>query len=279
MQKNTHVLTNIIRIGALDNSASQEKARLLQTTFSALEIPSEIGLIADQSALLLGDVDILAIEMAELPPFLPEGWKIGAVSKRRDPGEALVIKTTTLDAGRLFGLPEGARVGCSSPLQLVQFREFRADLELILTPLGRRDPMELFSEGLAGLVVPAHTLSDVSPDLRVVRLHPREVVPYPAQGVTAWIANAWDLPVRRLLRRIHHPEVSAVTNIERMALRLLHPETHAAFGAYCFRDNQGNFHVHAVLVPPGGGALKRASLSSSTSYRLAERLVNALATD
>lgn len=274
-------MTNTIRIGALNNTASQEKARILKTAFSGLEISSEIGLIADQSALLLGDVDVLAVEMAELPPFLPEGWKIAAVSERLDPGEMLVVKTKTMESGRLFGLPEGAVVGCTSPLQLAQFREFRPDLELILTAPGCQDPLELFSEGTSGLIVAAHALASFSPDpaeFKVIRLHPKEMVPCPAQGVTAWIANAWDLPVCRLLRQIHHPEVSAVTNVERMALRLLPPETYAAFGAYCSRDNHGNFHVHGVLAPSDGGALKRASLSSSTSFRLSERLVSALTT-
>ena len=281
LQKNIHVLTNTIRIGILDNTVAQQNARILEAAFSALEIPSELVLIADQTALLLGDVDVLAIPMAQLPPFLPEGWKIGAVSERLDPAEVLLLKTGTPGSDHLFGLPTGAVVGCSSPLQLVQFHEFRPDLELILTAPGLQDPLELFSEGISGLIFPAHSLVSFSPDpaqFKVIRLHPSEMVPYPAQGVMAWIVNVWDLPVRRLLRRIHHPEVSAVTNIERMALRLLPPETYAAFGACCYRDNHGNFHVHGVLVPPDRGALKRASLSSSTSFRLAERLVNALTT-
>lgn len=271
---------NSIRIGTLDEAFSLKRAHHLQAIFAARETSSEILMIPDDDALLRGDVDILTADMTELPPFLPDGWKIAAVSRRQDPSESLVVKPEAVrEPGRLFGLAEGALVGCHSLLQAGQLRIFRPDLELIV-----KSPKEGFgvfhNDHYAAYVVPTHALDSLSldPDVyNVIRLHPLEMVPAPAQGVTAWITNAGDLPTRRLLKSIHNPEVSAVTNVERMALRLLAPGTYEAFGAYCSRDKIGNFHVHGILFPRDGSGPKQAKLSSSTSFRLAERLVAALA--
>ena len=271
---------NSIRIGALEDAFSLKRARHLQAIFAAQETSSEILIILDEDALLRGDVDILTADMAELPAFLPDGWKIAALSGRQDPSESLVVKQEEIsEPGRLFGLAEGALVGCPSLLQAGQLRVFRPDLELIV-----KSPREGFgvihNDDYAAYVVPTHVLDSLSldPDAhKAIRLHPLEMIPAPAQGVTAWIAHTDDLPTRRLLKRVHHPEVSAVTNVERMALRLLAPGSYNAFGAYCSRDKIGNLHVHGILFPTDGNGPKQVKLSSSTSFRLAERLVAALA--
>ena len=270
---------NSIRIGALENTFSLQRARNLHEALAAQEISSEITLVQDEDALLRGDVDILTADMAELPAFLPDSWKIAGVSKRLDPSDSLVVRSAEImEQGRLFGLPEGVQVACASPLQAGQLRIFRPDLKLVVSTL--REGLDVFkNDGYAAFVVPAHYLENLFPDPvshKVIPLHPHEMIPAPAQGVTGWIANVDDLPVRRLLKRIHIPEVSAVTNVERMALRLIAPATYTAFGAYCSRDKIGNFHVHGILFPADGSAPKRAKLSSSTSFRLAERLVEAL---
>lgn len=270
---------NSIRIGALEDIFSLQRARNLQASLAAEEISSEITLIQDVDALLRGDVDVLTADMAELPALLPESWKIAGVSSRLAPSDSLVVRTAEImEQGRLFGLPEGSLVACASPLQAGQLKLFRPDLELLVRTL--REGLDIFqNDGCAAYLLPSHCLDILFPDqasFKVISLHPHEMIPAPAQGVSAWIANADDLPVRRLLKRIHIPEVSAATNVERMALRLLDPDTYKAFGAYCSRDKIGNFHVHGILFPADGSEPKRAKLSSSTSFRLAERLVEAL---
>lgn len=280
LRKNLQTVINSMRIGVEGDALSLQRARHLQAALSTQEIPSEIVFIPDQTALLRGDVDVLTADMASLPAFLPDGWKISAVSGRKDPAESLVVKSSVImDPGRLFGLPEGLLVECASPLQAGQLRIFRPDLELVVTAL-RQMPDLFDNASCTARVVPAHFLDSLSPDpgvWKVIRLHPQEIVPPPGQGVMAWIASADDLPIRRLLRRVHHPEVSAVTNVERMALRLLAPGTYEAFGAYCSQDKIGNFHVHGILFPLDGSGPKRFNLSSSTSFRLAERLIAGLA--
>jgi porphobilinogen deaminase len=100
-------------------------------------------------------------------------------------------------------------------------------------------------------------------------------VPAPGQGVVAWVCNRDDLKSRQLLKNIHHPEVSACTNVERRVLQHVETELQSDFlGVYCEQDASGNYHVFAVCE--AGGQLKRARLSSSTRLGLAEKLVQQL---
>lgn|GEM_PF-1704018 len=271
-------MTNSIRIAVFAEGALKEEALQAQKLLSEAGILSEVSEVEDPTALLRGDIDVFPVDMATLPPFLPEGWKIAAVSGRRDPGDVLLVRPDAKAAGQLFGLPAQALVGCFSSLQMAQFVDFRPDLEV--TRVGEDSAataLALLREGqLDGLLIPAHIAFSFSRDFlpfQVTRLHPMEMVPLPAQGVTAWITFAGDTATQRLLKSIHHPGVSAVTNIERMALRHLGHDAFGAFGAYCTRDANGNYHLCAAYVAQQRGVLQRATLSSSTNFRLAERIV------
>jgi hydroxymethylbilane synthase len=275
-------LASSIRIAVFAHGAQKEKVLRARGVLSEAGIRAEILEVEGPTALLRGDIDVFPADMATLPPLLPEGWKIAAVSERQDPADVLLVRVGSTTAGRLFGLRERARVGCFSPLQKAQFGEFRPDLEL--TMAGEDDvagTLALLWEGqLDGLLVPAHVAFSFSQELlpfQATRLHPQEMVPLPAQGVTAWIAFDGDASVQRMLKAIHHPEVSAATNVERMALRLLGQDAFGNFGAYCTRDAGGNYHVSAARSERQSGMLRRAAISSSTNFQLAARLAASIA--
>lgn len=274
-------MTSSIRIAVFAEGVLKEKALQARDLLSEAGIRSEISVVEDATGLLRGDIDVFPVDMATLPPSLPEEWKIVAVSERQDPGDILLVRPGLAADGQLFGLPERALLGCFSPLQMVQFGDFRPDLEM--TRIGEDDiagTLVFLQKGqLDGLLVPAHlaySLVQAFSPFQATRLHPQEMVPLPAQGVIAWIAFANDTATQRLMQGIHHPEVSAVTNIERMALRHLGQGAFENFGAYCTRDANGNYHVTAAFKEPGSGMLKRATISSSTNFRLSERIAASL---
>ena len=111
---------------------------------------------------------------------------------------------------------------------------------------------------------------DVS-DLRVVELNPREFVPAPAQGVLAWQTLRDDIPTRTILQKIHHPDISARTNVERRVLQLLDGGCQLPLGVHCELDAAGNYHAFAACFLDG--QMRRARLSSSTRAGMAEKLV------
>src|SRR5262249_22551250 len=64
----------------------------------------------------------------ELPPALPDGLAIGAITEREDPRDAFVARH---GLASLAELPHGARLGTSSPRRRTQLRAWRQDLELV----------------------------------------------------------------------------------------------------------------------------------------------------
>jgi len=233
-----------------------------------------------EDALMRGEVDLAVHSMKDLPTEQPEGLAITAVSYRADPADWLVIRRERVAEGQLLRLPPQALVGTSSARRKAQLLDFRPDVQIgdirgnVPTRLNklRRGDFDAILLAAAGL----HRLAVDLSDVEVVKLNPREFIPAPAQGVLAFQTLRDDLSTRRILRSIHHREVAMRTNIERGVLQLMNGGCHMPLGVYCERDQQGHYHVWAAVADTWDGPLRRAHLSSSTHYRLAERIVEAL---
>jgi hydroxymethylbilane synthase len=228
-----------------------------------------------EDALLRGEVDVAVHSMKDLPTSQPEGLVITAVSYRDNPADWLIIRRESAVSGKLFKLTKNAVVGTSANRRKAQLRDFRPDVQLkdirgnVPTRLeklrsGDFDAIFLAAAGVSRLGL------DLS-DFEVVELNPREFVPAPAQGVLAWQTNRDDTDTRLILKKIHHSEISSCTNVERKVLQLMEGGCQLPLGVHCERDAAGHFHAFAACEI--GGELKRARLSSSTSFGMAEKLV------
>ena len=78
-------------------------------------------------AIAAGDADIAVHSMKDVPAELPEGFVIGAVLPRADPRDAFISRTYP----GLEALPQGARVGTSSPRRRCILKAARPDLEIL----------------------------------------------------------------------------------------------------------------------------------------------------
>jgi len=228
-----------------------------------------------EDALLRGEIDLAVHSMKDLPTSQPEGLAITAVSYRDNPADWLMVRRESVVSGKIFKLKEGAIVGTSANRRKAQLLDYRPDVQLkdirgnVPTRLeklraGDFDAIFLAAAGVSRLGL------DLS-DFEVVELNPREFVPAPAQGVLAWQTNRDDTQTRLILKKIHHPEISALTNVERRVLQLMDGGCQLPLGAHCERDATGNFHAFAACEI--SGTMRRAQLSSSTSFGMAEKLV------
>jgi len=77
-----------------------------------------------------------------------------------------------------------------------------------------------------------------------------------------------------LLKKLHRPDVSAVTNVERRVLQLMEGGCQLPLGVHCERDSTGSFHAFAACEV--GGEMRRVRLSSSTNFGLAEAIAQKL---
>ncbi|MCC6280883.1 MAG: hydroxymethylbilane synthase [Saprospiraceae bacterium] len=231
-----------------------------------------------EDALLRGDIDLAVHSMKDLPTSPPEGLVITAVSYRDNPADWLIIRKEAVDTTQVFKMKQGAVVGTSANRRKAQLIDFRPDVQLkdirgnVPTRLeklrsGDFDAIFLAAAGVSRLGL------DLT-DFLLVELNPREFVPAPAQGVLAWQTNRDDTATRLILRRLHHSEISACTNVERKVLQLMSGGCQLPLGVHCERDAAGNYHAFAACEV--GGTMRRARVSSSTSAGVAEQLIELL---
>lgn len=235
-----------------------------------------------EDALLRGDIDLAVHSMKDLPTESPKNLAITAVSYRENPADWILMNKEAWVDDLVFNVKANAIVGTSSARRKAQLNSFRNDFEIkdirgnVPTRIrklreGQFDAIVLAAAGITRLDL------DIE-DLKIFKLHPKEFIPAPAQGVLAFQTVKSDVETRRLLKAIHHQEVSDVTNVERKVLKLLDGGCHMPLGVYCEKDQGGNYHVWAAMSTQHGAPLQTAKLSSATSYQLAEKIIEQLKT-
>jgi hydroxymethylbilane synthase len=234
--------------------------------------------IEDQ--LLNGDIDMAVHSMKDLPTASPEGLVVTAVSYRENPADSLIIDKGSYVKGKIMNLPEGAIVGTSSARRKAQLLSFRPDLN-VKDIRGNVDTRlrKLKEQDFDAIVLAAAGFSRLEMDMsdfQVVTFNPKEFIPAPAQGVLAFQSRLEDLGTRRVLKNIHRSDVASCTNVERKALNLIEGGCHTPVGIYCERDSNGYYHVWAAIADTWNAPVRRVQISSSTTYHLAEQIVEKL---
>ena len=233
-----------------------------------------------EDSLLRGDIDMAVHSMKDLPTTSPDGLVVSAVSYRENPADWLLIRKDCVEPAALFQLKKEALVGTSSARRKAQLLHFRSDIQLkdIRGNVPTRI-QKLMDGGFDAIVLAAAGISRLELDLsevHLVKLNPKEFVPAPAQGVLAFQTCIDDVEIRRALKKIHHSAVAACTNVERKVLKLFDGGCHMPLGVYCEQDAAGNFHIWAAKADHWDAPLQSIRLSSSTSFQLAEQVVEAL---
>ncbi|HVL52548.1 MAG TPA: hydroxymethylbilane synthase [Actinomycetota bacterium] len=214
-----------------------------------------------QMALLGGKVDAGVHSLKDLPTAPVEGLTIAAIPPRADPREALVGST-------LDGLPQGARVGTSSPRRTAQLRYLRPDLEV--SPLngnlatriskvasGEYAAAMLAAAGLARLGLEA---DDVIP----ITL----ALPAPGQGALAVEVRA-DAPlVAELVAQLHDASTATAVHAERAVLSRLGGGCLLPVSAYGLVED-GVLNLEARVISSDGGVQIKHSVHGTPGDHLA----------
>jgi hydroxymethylbilane synthase len=233
-----------------------------------------------EKALLSGEVDFAVHALQDLPTTQPNGLVLAGVSKRESPAEWLLMRKNDLADDQLFSLKEKATVGVSSTRRKAQMFDFRPDVVFKEMTGNESDCLENLRKGnFDAIILAGENINylglDVS-DLFVLKFNPREFIPAPAQGILAYQCCEADLEIRRLLKQLHRPETTAVSNVERKILKLMGGDLQMPIGVYCEQDANSHYHVWAAYAQTWDAQLKRVRLSSSTNFNLAERVVEML---
>lgn len=292
-----------IKIGSRGSKLALWQAHYLQGLLNDKGIDSEVTIIKTQGdkiqhlgfdklegkgfftkeledALSLGEIDMAVHSMKDMPTESPAGLCLTALSYRDDPADTLIIRKDKVDRTADFRLVRGAIVGSSSARRKSQMLSLRSDINMkdirgnVPTRInklreGAYDAILLAQAGLNRLGLELD-------DLEVVRLHPREFVPAPAQAVLAYQCRIDDVRVRRLLMKIHNPDVAELTNVERKVLNMMDGGCHLPLGVYCRKDDMGYYHAEAYYSATESGKGKRVSVSLSTTSGMAQKIYEEL---
>ncbi len=233
-----------------------------------------------EEALLREEVDIAVHSMKDLPTTMDEQLTIAGVSERADPADWLIIGPDAIDLNDKLSLKKKAFVGTSSNRRKAQICHIRDDLQTVDIRGNVTTRLDKLQRGqIDALVLAAAGPTRLALDLsafKVVKLHPREFVPAPAQGVMAYQIKSTRNRLREILKPIHHEDVAIVTTVERKILKILDGGCHLPLGAFCETDPLGYYHVWVAYATSLTHPIKHVNLSLSTVDGLAESIIDQL---
>lgn len=296
-------MTNYIRLGTRGSKLALWQAYYTRDLLESIGVTTEIIIIKTkgdriqhlsfdkiegkgfftkelEDALLNSDIDLAVHSMKDLPTTLDPKLIVGAVSKREDPADWLIIDKDAYQPDAIIGLIDNAIVGTSSARRKALLLDTRADL--VLHDIRGNVPtrLEKLNSGpFDAIVLAAAGLNRLQINLssyEVVKLNPNKFVPAPAQGVIAFECRQSDEATKAILKSINNEKVARKSAVERKILHLFDGGCHLPLGAFCNTDDHGNFVVQAAYAKSATEPLKRATLSQSTTDGMAEAIVKDL---
>ena len=219
-----------------------------------------------------GRADIAVHSMKDVPSELPPGFCITAALPRANPRDAFISRKYASFAA----LPDGARVGTSSPRRQAQLRHARRDLRLELlrgnvdTRLrrldeGGLDAILLACAGLERLGIGHHVTEQLDLELSL---------PAVGQGVIGIECREDDDSSRSALAALHHEDTFTRLRAERAFAATLGGSCHSPIAAHATLD-QGVLTVRGFIGAPEGDETYRDRISGAPAD--AESLGRALA--
>ena len=210
------------------------------------------------------ELDMLLLNIKDIPLDLPKGLTIGAAFKREDPRDVLVTRATY---GAIQELPYQAKIAANSKRRVMQIRALRPDLQVVPSLGNIHLRLDLVEKG----DVDALLLSWSS--LRRLNLSPRYyvslqadlMVPAPCQGSVGVICRDDDESLLSKLRYVEDSEASWSSRCERAFLAKMGGRPGAPIGALAHRKGTQDPWILDIAVgdPTSGEVLKHREIGTS----------------
>ena len=193
-----------------------------------------------EEALLADRVDVAVHSLKDLATAMPAGLRLGAVMKREDPRDALLL-APSLPEGTLETLPRGSRVGTGSLRRRALLAHLRPDLELLdlrgnvptrirKLDRGEYDAIVLAAAGVKRLGL-HHRISTL--------LDPGTFVPAVSQGAIGVQVRDEDDPVASWVAKLEDTGARVATAAERAFLRRVEGGCKVPVGAFGRLEENG----------------------------------------
>jgi len=211
-----------------------------------------------ETEMLSGGIDLAVHSLKDMPTAVPEGLIISAVTRRFDPGDALVSPVY-----RTFrNLPEGAKVGTSSLRRKAQLLAARPDLNFTdLRGNVNTRLRKLEEEHFDAIVLAVAGLKRLGFEDRMTEILPKEIVlPAVGQGALAIETREADTEVREMISFLDDADTRSCARAERAFLSCVEGGCQVPVGVYAVMEDAEHLSVEAVIASLDGARLYRDRL-------------------
>ena len=223
-------------------------------------------------ALLAGETHCSVHSMKDVESDRPKTLQIAAMLPRAD------VRDRLIGAESIAALPQGARVGTSSPRRAAQLRRLRPDLEIVSirgnidTRLAKCAAGEVDATLLAAAGLIRLGREEIGAPIAL-----EQMLPAPAQGAIGIECRADDAASMELLSAIDHHETLQAVLAERAFCRALGGTCHSPVAALARVDGDGIAFACEIFSEDGSEHLVEASRFSigdlSAPATLARRML------
>ncbi len=181
-----------------------------------------------EEALLRGDIDLAVHSLKDVPMALPEGLKLGAITRRESPYDVLLSRENLT----LEELPAGAKVGTSSLRRQVQLKRLRGDLKVEVLRGNVDTRVRKLKEGIYDAIILAHAgVKRMGYEGEITQIL-EDFIPAVGQGSLAIEIRKGDSDIERLIEGLNHRESYISALCERAFLRELEGGCQVPIGAF-----------------------------------------------
>jgi hydroxymethylbilane synthase len=222
-------------------------------------------------ALIDGEIDFAVHSMKDVETIRPAEIVIAAMLPRAD------VRDRLIGAESLAALPQGARVGTSSPRRSAQVRRARPDSAIVLfrgnvdTRLAKLAGGEAEATLLAGAGLDRLGRSEIGHPIAL-----EDMLPAPAQGAVGIETLASRADIRALLGAIDDAATNACVSAERALLAALGADCRSPVAALAVRSGAG-LHLRAEILTEDGSECRAGEamlLQTGDAEALAHRLLD-----
>ena len=242
---------------------------------SALSKISDKGVFTRQieAELLSGGIDLAVHSLKDLQTEQPQGLKIGAVSEREVPNDALVSKQGV----SIDDLPRNAKVATGSLRRRSQLLHHRPDLEIAEIRGNVPTRLKKFDESnLDGVILAYAGLKRLGFESRISEVIPFNImVPAVGQGAIAVEVREKDKQTIEILEKLEHRQTRVCVTAERAFLRTLEGGCQVPIGAYAFLEG-GQIVLEGVVGSLDGTMVFREKTTGRDAESLGTDLAEAL---
>ena len=230
-----------------------------------------------EEEMLSGSIDLAVHSLKDMPAKVPDGLMIAAVTKRLDPGDALVSNRFS----SFSELPQGARVGTSSLRRRAQLLCVRPDLTMIDLRGNVNTRLRKLDEGeYDAIVLAVAGLKRLGFADRIREVLPQTMVlPAVGQGALAIETRADDKETRDMLAFLRDDETICCAEAERSFLARVEGGCQVPVGVYATAEGD-DLKVEAVIASLDGRRSYRGTVNGAKADAaklgkgLAEKLLN-----